>query len=93
MTAAAAVRRRRAELLIELRAAAKAAMDPAIGLLPTGVADLLSKSADEARPTRALDYYFPWIVARVLMLIARRKKKDWNEVLRLNDAPTMDYVR
>ena len=79
--------------MVALRAAAKAAMDPAIALLPTGVADVLAQSADEARPSRALDYYFPWWVARLIMLVVRRKKKDWNEVLRLNDAATMDYVR
>jgi len=79
--------------MIRLRAAAKAAMDPAVALLPAGVADSLSQSADDARPTRPLDYYFPWWVARLIMLVARRQKKDWNEVLRLNDASTMDYVR
>uniref|UniRef100_A0A7S2ITC4 Phospholipid/glycerol acyltransferase domain-containing protein n=1 Tax=Haptolina brevifila TaxID=156173 RepID=A0A7S2ITC4_9EUKA len=78
--------------MVELRKDAKAAMDPCLRMLPAGVADHASLSADEARPTRALDYYFPWIVARIIMLFLRRRKKDWNEVLRLKDHATMDYV-
>ena len=61
-------------------------------MLPAGVVDHIALPADEARPTRALDYYFPWIFARLIMLLARRRKKDWNEVLRLKDHATMDYV-
>ena len=79
--------------MVQLRAAAKAAMDPAIPLLPDGVSDHLHKPADEVRPLSTLDYYFPWWAARLVMLVARRPKKDWNEVLRLSDVPTMDYVR
>ena len=78
--------------MVERRKAAKAAMDPAIRMLPEGVVAHISISADEARPTRALDYYFPWIIARVIMLVLRRRKRDWNEVLRLKDHATMDYV-
>jgi hypothetical protein len=52
-----------------------------------------SLTADEARPSRTLDYYFPWWAARLIMLVARRKKRDWNEVLRIKDAATMDYVQ
>jgi len=79
--------------MVKLRTAAKAAMDPAISSLPDGVLSHVNLPADDARPTRALDYYFPWWIARLLMLVARRKKRDWNEVLRLNDASTMDYVQ
>ena len=78
--------------MVEKRAAAKKAMDPAFVMLPAGVVDHIALSADDVRPTRALDYYFPWIIARVVMLTLRRRKKDWNEVLRLKDHATMDYV-
>ena len=78
--------------LVELRVEAKKAMDPAVSMLPAGVVDHIALPADEARPTRALDYDFPWIFARLIMLLARRRKKDWNEVLRLKDHATMDYV-
>jgi len=80
------------KVMVQLRTEAKGAMDPALKLLPAGVSDHVSLTADEARPTRALDYYFPWIVARIIMLFLRRRKKDWNEVLRLKDHATMDYV-
>ena len=80
------------KVLVELRVEAKKAMDPAVSMLPAGVVDHIALPADEARPTRALDYYFPWILARLIMLLARRRKKDWNEVLRLKDHATMDYV-
>lgn len=80
--------------MVELRAKAKAAMDPAIALLPPGVVDHVHEAAEKVVPkTSTLDYYFPWWAARIFMLISRRGKKDWNEVLRLNDVPTMDYVR
>ena len=79
--------------MVEQRKAAKIAMDPAVALLAPGVTEHVSLPADDARPTRALDYYFPWIIARFIMLLARRRKKDWNEVLRLKDHATMDYVR
>ena len=42
---------------------------------------------------RAIDYYFPFLLSRVLLLFLRRQKRDWNEVLRLKDHATMDYVR
>lgn len=42
---------------------------------------------------RSLDYYFPWWLARLVMLFCRRQKKDWNEVLRLSDHGTMDYIK
>ena len=32
-----------------------------------------------------------WWLARVVQALRRRKKKDWNEVLRLVDLATMDY--
>ena len=78
--------------IVVLRTAAKAAMDGTTALLPAGVADHVALAADDARPTLALDYYFPWWVARLVMLVARRRKKDWNEVLRLRDVATMDYA-
>ena len=82
--------------MVALRAAAKSAMDPCIAMLPTGVTHHLALPADEAQPSsysRVLEYYFPWWIARLLSLVMRRQKRDWNEVLRLNDASTMDYVR
>jgi len=79
--------------MVELRTHAKAAIDSTMALLPTGVDQYMTLTADEARPSRTLDYYFPWWAARLIMLVARRKKRDWNEVLRIKDAATMDYVQ
>ena len=82
--------------MVEQRTAAKAAMDPCIAMLPVGVTHHLTLPADDAQPTtysRVLEYYFPWWAARAMNLLIRRKKRDWNEVLRLNDASTMDYTR
>ena len=79
--------------MVTFRAKAKAAMDPTIHLLPQGVADSISQPAEMALPPSGLRYYFPWWISRLVEVVLRRKKKDWNEVLRLTDVPTMDYAR
>ena len=78
--------------IVVLRTAAKTAMDGTTALLPAGVAEHVALAADDARPTLGIDYYFPWWLARLVLLVARRRKKDWNEVLRLRDVATMDYA-
>jgi hypothetical protein len=79
------------------RAGATAALSQAMPLLPPGVASELGLDKAEALPrsswSRALEFYFPWWLSRLLTLFHRRRKKDWNEVLRLTDHNTMDYVR
>jgi hypothetical protein len=79
--------------MVALRHAAKGAMDPMLPMLPAGVSDHLTLPKDEARPRSLFEYYFPYWVTLLLDLCVRRKKRDWNEVLRLNDASTMDYVQ
>ena len=36
--------------------------------------------------------YLPYLLVRPMQFLRRRKKRDWNEVLRLRDYATMDYV-
>ena len=82
--------------MVQKRKAAKAALDAASFSLPDGVASEVKTTHDEALPKtswrRAFDFYFPWWLSRLLVLFMRRHKKDWNEVLRLEDRNTMDYV-
>ena len=50
-------------------------------------------SAHEAAPTRSrLEACLPWFIYRLAIIALRRTKKDWNEVLRLQDYATMDYI-
>lgn len=68
-------------------------MEPAMALLPAGVIEHVALHRDNALPKAGLDYsyYCPWLVVRLLSLLVRRRKRDWNEVLRINDIGTMDY--
>ncbi|KAL1527673.1 hypothetical protein AB1Y20_009059 [Prymnesium parvum] len=78
--------------MVERRKAALAELEKSKRHLPPSVGEYINMSFDEALPTRSLDYYFPWWLARLLMLFYKRQKKDWNEVLRLSDYGTMDYI-
>jgi len=80
-------------LMVERRKHALSLLQPSLSLLPATVSETTRLTFDEALPTRKLDYYFPWWLARLILLCGRRKKKDWNEVLRLSDYGTMDYFK
>ena len=62
-----------------------------VAALPAAAVAHADLTAEEATPRSFLDFYFPWWLARVVQALRRRKKKDWNEVLRLVDLATMDY--
>lgn len=87
--------------MVRSRTRAKSALDPTTALLDAGVLDRLAlpPTSREARPApdkpeRLFGRYdfLPWVVARPLQALLRRRKCDWNEVLRLRDYATMDYV-
>lgn len=75
--------------MVRLRGDAKKTMQELIGLMPPSA--LQEVEAEKALPISFLDFYFPWWLARLVQALRRRKKKDWNEVLRLADHGTMDY--
>lgn len=66
--------------LIESRALTRAALDSAMGLLDAPLRARLAKAPQEARAAAPFAAFF------------RRRKRDWNELLRLRDHATMDYV-
>jgi len=83
----------RMEVLVMARKAAMEALVPGIELLDPTVKEEISLSAYEAAPTRGkLEAYLPWLLYRLAIIVLRRTKKDWNEVLRLQDYATMDYI-
>jgi len=72
--------------LVASRAAALAAIQPAVELLDPEVRAHASMSASELAPhPSALEKWLPWSVHRVLLFLWRSNKRDWNEVLRLHD--------
>ena len=77
--------------MVGLRGEARAQMLAVVAALPAAAVAHADLTAEEATPRSFLDFYFPWWLARVVQALRRRKKKDWNEVLRLVDLATMDY--
>lgn len=81
------------EAMVAARQAATATLVPAMALLNPRVTEEVTMSAHQAAPTRSrLEACLPWFVYRLAIIALRRTKKDWNEVLRLQDYATMDYV-
>mmetsp|Transcript_21815 Transcript_21815/g.49157 ORF Transcript_21815/g.49157 Transcript_21815/m.49157 type:complete len:83 (-) Transcript_21815:577-825(-) len=78
--------------MVERRNAALKQLRACTSLLPAGVLDVVALDEDQAYPERRLEYYFPWWLGHLVVIFVRRKKKDWNEVLRLSDYATMDYI-
>ena len=64
---------------------------PKTANIADGAAEVITE-ADVNIPWYSTKWY-EWTYTNFLLnLFLRRQKKDWNEVLRLNDHNTMDYV-
>jgi len=78
--------------MVQLRNGATAAVDEAMVLLDAAVREEVAVPGGAA-PTRGkLERWLPWFIYRLAIIVLRRPKKDWNEVLRLQDYATMDYI-
>lgn len=84
----------RMDELIAARKVAMASLVPAMDLLDPSVVEEINLNAFEAAPSRSkLEAYLPWFIYRLADKALQRTKRDWNEVLRLQDHATMDYIQ